>query len=318
MVTMIGLIPHLYDIPWSRDLNRALLGVPGVRKIADWTAHPYMASRKHQALWMAANLDRIRAKEYKALFFANLLEDFHPAYMRATGVSKIFGFVHGTHWLLGEPGKGTEKMQMYERAVLELADEVFVSTKWFADRIPSEVTVIGLPLLGKIGPPRTSDPILFNHRLSKAKGAHLLSALPAHLRERLIVTTPKVNPAMFSELRKWNIEPRVLERSAYKEVAASCGYGLSLSTYDTFGYSVLDGFQDGLAYFVMDTERTACRETVIDEFRFETFGELSDKIAAMDDDPAFRARMVEKQQEHQSPWMYDAWRTRMGDHFRRT
>jgi glycosyltransferase involved in cell wall biosynthesis len=82
---------------------------------------------------------------------------------------------------------------------------------------------------------------------------------------------------------------------------------LSLSDYDNFGYSVLEGITSGLCYFVPDNGTTAYRDYVIDELRFNDIDDLVNKIDYYTNNFEEKKQVVEKQQRNISKFYADYW-----------
>lgn len=297
-------VPHLYDVKWSRDLNKVLAREWPV--VTPYRTDTYLPGRSLQHVWMSHALPAMRAAGTSTAVFVNLMEDFSPDILKATGVKRVLGFVHGSNFLPGEPG-ATDALRAYEAGVASVA-EPLVSTRWLHDRLPYRSTVVGLPVLTPRSEPRTGSDILWNHRLSMEKGVKDLIALPARLRERVVVTAPKFAASSAPKVRSAIARVYLgLPDADYMAVMDGCGYGLSTSHYDTFGYSVADGVMRGLAYFVPDTDETAYRETMPDALRYRDADDLMERIDAMDRDPDLRARVVREAQEGFANLAPDRW-----------
>lgn len=290
----VAVVPHLYDVKWARDLNKALAREWPV--VTPYRTDSYLPGRSLQHVWMANALGEMRKRGTTVAVFANLMEDFTPDIVKATGVKRVLGFVHGSNFLPGEPG-ATDALRAYEAGVAMVA-EPLVSTRWLQARLPYRSTVVGLPVFTPRAEPRTGSDILWNHRLSAEKGVDDLIALPPAIRKRVVVTSPKFAASSAPKVRRAIARVYLgLPDADYMRVVDECGYGLSTSHYDTFGYSVADGTMRGLAYFVPDTDETAYRETMPDELRYRDAADLAERIDAMDRDPDLRARVVRKAQD---------------------
>jgi len=300
----VAVVPHLYDVKWSRDLNRILTGEFGT--VTPYRHDSYLPARSLQHRWLANALPIMRRDGYRVALFANLLEDWTPDIVKATGVGSVVGIVHGSNFQRSEPG-ATARLRTYERAVAEGAT-VLVATQWLADQLPYPTTVVGLPVVTERTTPRTGTDILWNHRLSSEKGVRELVALPKPIRDRIVVTAPKFAAVSVPKVRA--AIPRVylgLPDAAYMGVVDGCGYGLSTSHYDNFGYSVADATMRGLCVFVPDTDETAYRETMPPELRYRSVIELADRIDHYDRHPDERAAIVTRAQDGFARFAPDRW-----------
>lgn len=300
----VAVVPHLFDIKWARDLNRILTTEFGT--VTPYRTDSYLPGRSLQHRWLANALPLMRSGGHRVALFVNLLEDWSPDIVKATGVADTVGIVHGSNFQSTEPG-ATMRLHAYERAVAGQA-HVLVATNWLAAQLPYPATVVGLPVVTERTTPRTGSDILWNHRLSSEKGVRELVALPDAIRARVIVTAPKFAAASVPAVRA--AIPRVylgLPDATYRSVMDGCGYGLSTSRYDNFGYSVADATMRGLCVFVPDNATTAYRETMPDELRYRDAADLAERIDHYDRHPDARDAIVRRAQDGFARFAPDLW-----------
>lgn len=249
---MIGLVPHLYEINWAKDLNSFLANeffLP-----VGLAYGSYMRSRDYQHLWQAKALCQFRKREIDELFFVNFNEDFNLDYLRILPVKKLYGIVHGSNFLEVSVGK-QERIQEYELAVAGLFDKIFISSKSFADQLPYKTEIVGLPIFGNYYDPSESDGIIFSSRLNAGKRPLLLLDLPEKMRKNLTVCAARLVPHIFGALKKEL--PRVMYSPPdYKQILRQNGFWISFSEDETFCYSMMDAIQAGLFPIAPDDKRT--------------------------------------------------------------
>lgn len=307
----IVFFPHPYDTRWAIDLNRLLSKVFTTPFLP--VEPPYMKSRSLvHALW-SKMLPWMRAREeIKGIYLCNITYDFVQDVIVAGGVSEnIWGFVHGSHLAGIESGEPDPKMVLAERAVYAHADGVFVASELMQRPLKAEgveAYAIGLPLYGNPGKPRTSEKILWNHRLVPQKGYGRLVALPSWIRGRTTVSTPKGGPHVVPK-----VKPHVADLyykpayQTYLEIRKSSGYVLSLADHDPFGYAVLESVWDGMFAVAMRGENTAYAEFLPPEMLVDDPDAIPDKIAYYDAHPDKRTRLVAKAQEQLDHLRADRW-----------
>lgn len=304
----IILIPHAYDIRWSRDFNRLLsshLKTPFYPK-----EPPYMKGRSlnhvlHSKIlpWLRSNSDNV-----EGVFYANLTQDFSPDVVRAGGIKKVWGFVHGSLFTDLEPGHSPKAFQTIERGIGEFCEKAFVASEMMDRVIPYPTMNVGLPLYGDPKEPNLQPRILWNHRLSEEKGYKRLYDLPEEIRKRVIMTCPKFMPHKMPEVRA--VMPNVytgLPDNEYLKMSSTCGYALSTSDYDNFGYGVLESVWTGKFAVVPGWESVAYREFLPDEMLYQNISEIPNKITYYDEHPDKRAAIVVKAQEKLNHLRSDRW-----------
>jgi len=300
-------VPHLYNVKWSRDLNAFLSKV--FVSPSPFKEDTYLPGRTEQHKLLATIIKEMRDREIKKVFFANLIEDFTPDIIKAGFAENIYGIVHGSNFSKYEPGN-SKKLREYEKVVAELATKVFVATKWFSDLLPYETIAMGLPIFEKKLSSRNSNIILFNHRLVKEKNPQKLFELPKEIKNRIVITCPFQPFSSFPEKFKEEFDVRYnpeISDGQYRQFLYTCGFGLSLSDYDNFGYAVIEGMVSGLCYFVPNNNTTAYKEYVIDELRYNSMGDLIEKINYYTANTDKKNEIVLKQQNTLEKFFAENW-----------
>jgi hypothetical protein len=302
----IVLIPHLYDIKWSQDFNRFLSYQFTLLEPPVYSS--YLPSRTLQHKYLAKVLPLIRKNKIQKVFFANILEDFSPDIYKAGLVKETYGFLHGTNFSNFEPG-ATDVLRKYELGISNCVHKIFVATEFMAKQIPYKTEVVGLPLSVEFPKPASDkNKIIFNHRLMVEKQPLKLLELPDDIKDRLIITCPKAS-LNYAHKLKQNFKEFHLKTPVdeYKKLLDQCGFGISLATYDNFGYSVIEGIMNGLMYFVPKNESTAYQEIHIPEMLYETMDELVDKIRYYTTNVTERVFVVQKAQINLQRFQFNKW-----------
>lgn len=306
----VVLIPHTYDIQWCVNLNRLLGGVfSNPFKIQE---PAYMKGRSLLYAMYSKLLPWMRSNGMKAVFFANINYDFIWDVVVAGGVSKVYGFVHGTHAGRLESGDIIERLVPFEHGVFKAADGLFTASEVLKNAIPAPAQNIGLPLYGQPAKPNLSDRIIWPHRLAPDKDYHSLLELPQHIRDRVTVSTPKGGPQVVPLVRphvgNFYYKP---PHQTYLNLARSCGYVLSFAKHETFGYAVLENLWRGAFPIAVDRDNLAYREFLMPEMLISEPAEATEKIAYYDDHPAEREELVRKNQEKLAWLASDQWLERL-------
>lgn len=307
-------VPTFFNHGWAIEQNRLLARVFTSLPYAE---DSYLPGKSRLLRYCADALPFIRTHKLTKVYFENIVDDFDVQFVRAAFVTDFYGFQHESVAISSrqEEAPHLRLTREFEDFIGSFAT-VFTSTHFYADALKYPTHVLGLPIFVPMTAPRMGSRILFSHRFVKAKGAFRLFELAEDMKRHLVVTTPfPPSPSEYSKLFarcKQELGMYVgLSKDVYTQLMGTCGFGLTFSTVDMFGISVLEGIFNGLMYFCYDNDGVPFREFMMKEFLFHSVEELVEKYHYYDDHFAERCEVVRAQQEKVQHYAWNIWLQKM-------
>jgi hypothetical protein len=302
----IAVITSSFSLKWSRDLNTLL---SKVFFTVPYSTDTYVPSRALQHEYNSRMFKELRDRGIEKILYVNGLDDFSIDYFKAGFVKKMFGIVHGSNHLRYNPHPVT-KLKEHEIYVSQFVT-LFSSTEWFSSQLPYKTIPVGLPIMETVREPRNSDQIIFNHRISVEKCPLKMLDFPSDLKEKLIISAPTIPQSNFVGKLKDSFHEQFVycgtNDQLYRNNILRCGFGISLSNWDTFGYATIEGIHSGLCYFVPRNETTCYQDYMIDELLYDTIDELYEKLRYFMNHHEEKNDLVKKQQKILEKFLPENW-----------
>jgi len=299
------LIPHFYEVKWSRDLSNFLSRVFVSKK--PFIFGSWEKSRVSQDMYIKEFEEFLREGKFTKVFFTNVGDFEFQVMDQFSDYVEFYGFIHGSSFLDTEPGNrritDEERKRNQEIEVRNSTKftKIFSATFWFDEVLPYPTKTIGLPVFQEMWSPRKSDSIIYNHRLDKSKNPEYADKLPKELRQKILWSLPFTLPSGYGSHFPMKYGTRYVDtknnEALYQQNLKNCGFGISFAEHDTFGYGVIEGIFAGLCYLCPRNDKTCYQEYMIDELLYDDLDELGDKLNYYMENEDEKIKIVEKQQK---------------------
>lgn len=271
----ITLVPHCYDLRWSRETNRILS--ENVNAPVKMKETGYLKGRPITHQYIGRLLDYIRKKPkgQNKMIFTNLMEDFSFDFVKTTEVTDFYGFFVCTNYI---DMVGTDdRLKMWEHAIAKACKKVFVLTEFHDRAVPFKNTcVVGLPNTFPIQKPRLGKRIIYNHRLQSDKGMYEAFKLDEDVKLNMVFTVPKWSQNHLAKFKKIFPVYTKPNEAEYQKIMSQGSFGVTWCGHELFGVSIVECIASGMLMFVPDTF-AGYSDYTVDECKFSSPEELCDK-----------------------------------------